>query len=37
VAQAVDQRLKMPAWMDAFVERGGDLRIVDVGWTSWRP
>lgn len=31
VAQAVDQRLKMPAWMDAFVERGGDLRIVDVG------
>jgi len=30
-AQAVDQRLKMPAWMDAFVARGGDLRIVDVG------
>lgn len=30
-AQAVDQRLKMPAWMEAFVERGGDLRIVDVG------
>jgi NAD(P)-dependent dehydrogenase (short-subunit alcohol dehydrogenase family) len=36
-AQAVDQRLKMPAWMDAFVARGGDLRIVDVGWTNWRP
>lgn len=30
-AQAVDQRLKMPAWMDTFVERGGDLRILDVG------
>lgn len=30
-AQAVDQRLKMPAWMEAFVARGGDLRIVDVG------
>ncbi|WP_265922762.1 styrene monooxygenase/indole monooxygenase family protein [Cupriavidus nantongensis] len=30
-AQAVDQRLKMPAWMDVFVARGGDLRIVDVG------
>jgi len=30
-AQATDQRLKMPAWMEAFVERGGDLRIVDVG------
>jgi monoamine oxidase len=37
VAQAVDQRLKMPAWMDAFVERGGDLRIVDVGWMSGGP
>ncbi|PZX23006.1 putative OXYGENASE; putative exported protein [Cupriavidus phytorum] len=30
-AQAVDQRLKMPAWMEAFVARGGDLRILDVG------
>ncbi|CAG9178827.1 Styrene monooxygenase StyA [Cupriavidus laharis] len=30
-AQAVDQRLKMPAWMEAFADRGGDLRIVDVG------
>lgn len=30
-AQAVDQRLKMPLWMEAFVARGGDLRIVDVG------
>ncbi|MGO4155914.1 styrene monooxygenase/indole monooxygenase family protein [Cupriavidus sp. YAF13] len=30
-AQAVDQRLKMPAWMEAFAERGGDLRIADAG------
>jgi len=30
-AQAVDQRLKMPAWMEAFAARGGDLRIADVG------
>ncbi len=30
-AQAVDQRLKMPVWMEAFVARGGDLRLVDVG------
>ena len=30
-AQAVDQRLKMPAWMEAFVQRGGDLRIADAG------
>ncbi len=30
-AQAVDQRLKMPAWMDEFVRRGGELKIEDVG------
>ncbi|WP_458762292.1 styrene monooxygenase/indole monooxygenase family protein [Cupriavidus basilensis] len=30
-AQAVDQRAKMPAWMEAFAERGGDLRIADAG------
>ncbi|MBW9107425.1 styrene monooxygenase/indole monooxygenase family protein [Paraburkholderia phenoliruptrix] len=29
--QAVDQRLKMPVWMETFTQRGGDLRIVDVG------
>ncbi len=29
-AQAVDQRLKMPAWMDEFVRRGGELKIEDV-------
>lgn len=30
-AQAVDQRLKMPVWMDEFVRRGGELTIQDVG------
>ncbi|WP_455922578.1 styrene monooxygenase/indole monooxygenase family protein [Pseudomonas putida] len=30
-AQSVDQRLKMPAWMDEFVKRGGELVIADVG------
>lgn len=30
-AQAVDQRLKMPIWMDEFVSRGGELIIEDVG------
>lgn len=30
-AQAVDQRLKMPAWMDEFVRRGGELRIQEAG------
>ncbi|MFD2249986.1 hypothetical protein FHS82_002757 [Pseudochelatococcus lubricantis] len=30
-AQAIDQRLKMPRWMDAFVAAGGELRIADVG------
>ena len=29
-AQAVDQRLKMPAWMDAFERYGGQLVIEDV-------
>ncbi|MDO4705329.1 MAG: FAD-binding oxidoreductase [Comamonadaceae bacterium] len=30
-AQSVDQRLKMPVWLERFAERGGDLRIEDVG------
>lgn len=30
-AQSVDQRLKMPVWMDLFVQRGGELLIQDVG------
>lgn len=30
-AQSVDQRVKMPVWMDEFVKRGGDLVIQDVG------
>ncbi len=30
-AQAVDQRIKMPAWMELFAERGGNLLIEDVG------
>lgn len=30
-AQSVDQRLKMPAWLDVFVQRGGELVIQDVG------
>lgn len=30
-AQAVDQRLKMPAWMDEFHHCGGNLLIQDVG------
>lgn len=30
-AQSVDQRLKMPVWMEAFTRRGGELRIEDVG------
>lgn len=30
-AQAVDQRLKMPAWMDLFRERGGRLVLKDAG------
>lgn len=30
-AQAVDQRIKMPAWMELFEQRGGTLLIEDVG------
>ncbi|WP_068085201.1 styrene monooxygenase/indole monooxygenase family protein [Novosphingobium rosa] len=30
-AQSVDQRLKMPRWLDEFEKRGGELRIVDAG------
>lgn len=30
-ALSVDQRLKMPVWLERFAERGGDLRIEDVG------
>lgn len=30
-AQAVDQRLKMPMWMELFVQRGGELRLCDAG------
>jgi hypothetical protein len=30
-AQAVDQRLKMPAWLDLFRERGGNLVLKDAG------
>jgi hypothetical protein len=30
-AQSVDQRVKMPRWMDEFQARGGELRIVDAG------
>lgn len=30
-AQSVDQRLKMPAWMDQFTRRGGDLVIAKAG------
>ncbi|MGW8392278.1 styrene monooxygenase/indole monooxygenase family protein [Pseudoduganella sp. HUAS MS19] len=30
-AQAVDQRIKVPAWMEEFVKRGGKLLIEDVG------
>jgi hypothetical protein len=30
-AQAVDQRIKMPAWMIEFERRGGKLLIKDVG------
>lgn len=30
-AQAVDQRIKMPYWMELFAARGGNLRIEDVG------
>ncbi|MHB1834632.1 MAG: styrene monooxygenase/indole monooxygenase family protein [Solirubrobacteraceae bacterium] len=30
-AQSVDQRVKMPGWMQKFEERGGRLQIHDVG------
>ncbi len=30
-AQAVDQRVKFPRFMEEFKQRGGDLRIADVG------
>lgn len=30
-AQAVDQRLKMPAWMELFAQRGGRLVLKDAG------
>lgn len=30
-AQAIDQRLKMPAWMELLEQRGGHLLIQDVG------
>lgn len=30
-AQAVDQRLKMPAWMEEVERRGGTLRLEDAG------
>ncbi len=29
-AQSVDQRVKVPAWMDAFVQRGGELSIAEA-------
>jgi hypothetical protein len=29
--QSVDQRVKMPGWMDEFVRRGGELSVVNVG------
>ena len=30
-AQSVDQRLKMPVWLDEVVKRGGEVIIQDVG------
>ncbi|SIQ40135.1 styrene monooxygenase/indole monooxygenase family protein [Marinobacterium stanieri] len=30
-AQSVDQRVKMPVWMDEFERLGGELKICDVG------
>lgn len=33
-AQSVDQRLKMPRWLDEFEKRGGELRIVDAGMSE---
>ena len=31
VAQSVDQRVKMPVWMELFAERGGELVFQDAG------
>ncbi len=31
VAQSVDQRVKMPVWMELFAQRGGKLVIQDAG------
>ncbi len=31
VAQSVDQRLKMPVWMELFAQRGGELVFQDAG------
>ncbi|WP_340620260.1 styrene monooxygenase/indole monooxygenase family protein [Xenorhabdus siamensis] len=33
-AQAVDQRIKMPFWLEQFASRGGNLEIRDVGMTE---
>ncbi|GAA0692754.1 hypothetical protein GCM10009104_19920 [Marinobacterium maritimum] len=30
-AQSVDQRVKMPVWMDEFERLGGELKLCDVG------
>ncbi|UGS36032.1 styrene monooxygenase/indole monooxygenase family protein [Capillimicrobium parvum] len=30
-AQSVDQRVKIPAWMDLLTQRGGELRHADAG------
>ena len=30
-AQAVDQRIKFPGWMELFAQRGGELRIEEAG------
>ena len=29
--QSIDQRVKMPVWIDRFIELGGDFRLVDAG------
>lgn len=31
VAQSVDQRVKMPVWMELFTQRGGELLLQDAG------
>ena len=31
VAQSVDQRVKMPVWMELFEQRGGRLVLQDAG------